>query len=133
MSERHVSVYSVIKGSWGIWIQLGGWYEFVEVDEQKSDYIELVIGERVQSEFSVWLQRGLEKSTEMMAELYCGKHLVICIEEVCFNPCDFQIEGIEAAMIKWVEEALSTKKIEVNVSFNKEQNKYSFKYPNDPC
>ncbi|ABC29923.1 hypothetical protein HCH_03160 [Hahella chejuensis KCTC 2396] len=55
-----------------------------------------------------------------------GKDAFIYIEEIDFNECDFQPEGLSCAMAGWVREYLGLSLKEVNVEFDKQSRRYRF-------
>lgn len=47
---------------------------------------------------------------------------------IWFNPCDFQEEGLTAAIIGWASKAFGFEQPIINVSFQKEKNRYHFEF-----
>ena len=56
------------------------------------------------------------------------KDTLIIIDGLQFSLCDFQEEGLTAAIIEWASKAFGFSKPRINVDFQKENNRYVFDF-----
>jgi hypothetical protein len=74
------------------------------------------------------VRKGLAHIASDIVASCDGKDLLVTVEEVDFNEADFQAEGLSVAMIRWAEQEFKLPVHEVEVSFDREKNRYFFKF-----
>lgn len=131
-----IFVYSVLKSSWRVYVELDAdWRNFSEfvgsstkISEklffsQKSNYI----NER-ELEF---LKLGLRLAAKNIDELFKDKEpIVVITQKITFNICDYQEEGLACAILGWISQEFNINVPDVDVSFDKPNNRYVFRFPN---
>ena len=66
------------------------------------------------------------RESEILEKL--TSEIIICIESINFNYCNFQIEGLKFATLEFLEELFNLKHMNVSVKF--ENTRYQFVYNN---
>jgi hypothetical protein len=122
--------YRFIKSSWGIAIDIAGNHECFENQPSVGKmiapkiWLEIVDDKLNESERN-WIEKGLKTVDEkILSKITGSKSILIKISEVSFNPCDYQPEGLFAAIIEWTSKEFDFEKPKINIEFDKKQNKY---------
>lgn len=76
----------------------------------------------------MYLAKGLEIVQKAIINNSIYKHTLIVINSLQFSLCDFQEEGLTAAIIEWASKAFNFSMPIINVEFQKQNNKYIFKF-----
>lgn len=130
--------YRVIKSSWGIAIDIDGAVMSITDFKDKDNCKEIYPGiwwfcemdPLSQGEASHWLLKGLEILYNDILKYSPYKDgTLIIIKSYWFNMCDFQEEGLVAAIIEWVAKALNFDLPHIDVSFCKDTNRYEYFFP----
>lgn len=79
-------------------------------------------------EFKKEIESGLSYVEREVVEACDGRGVSVTIEEVVFNQADFQLEGLLVAIIRWAEQEFDLPVHEIQESFDKSSNRYSFKF-----
>jgi len=134
--------YRVFKSSWGINIKIIAEITSISNCNENHNYDmicdglmagyaskPLVEGEKFLEEDKIFLWEGLRRVGDLIVNTspYKAETLII-IHSLVFSLCDFQEEGLTAAIIEWAANACGFQAQIINVNFNKELNKYDFKY-----
>ena len=123
----HTTNFKVIKGSsWGIVIDiscdylLGDGAGLITLDFKHVEYLT--------SDEKCCLNQAVELFARKSGLAITGKNrnLVIVINKIEFNPCDYQPEGLKWALIQWINEVFDLNISYENLHFNKKLNKYEF-------
>lgn len=77
-----------------------------------------------------YLVKGLEIVQKEIIKNSIYSNTLIIIYSLQFSLCDFQEEGLIAAIIEWSSKAFSFSPPMINVDFNKEKNRYIFDFNN---
>ncbi|HEX9059664.1 MAG TPA: hypothetical protein VF941_05765 [Clostridia bacterium] len=128
--------YRVIKSSWGIVIDVSGELTSISTYDNKSSCKMINSGlwciitdERLSETEKKYLYDGLEMVGKAIASNSSYKNeTLIIINSVTYSFCDYQEEGLTAAIIQWAANAFNFEAPKINVAFNKEHNKYEFNY-----
>ena len=75
-----------------------------------------------------YLVKGLEIVQKEIIKNSMYRDTLIIIYSLQFSLCDFQEEGLIAAIIEWSSKAFSFSPPMINVDFNKEKNRYFFDF-----
>ena len=127
--------YRMIQTSWGVAVDLTG--RLAAVDSPESSVLTLKHGFSVAGvpgwltdEERDFLRKGFDiAGPTLLAGSSFGARSLLVIEELWFNPCDFQPEGLTCAAIGLVEALTGEKILEVPVSFDAATNRYEFRFP----
>ena len=77
-----------------------------------------------------FLRKGFDiAGPALLAGSPFGVRSLLVVEELWFNPCDFQPEGLTCAAIGLVEALTGEKILEVPVSYDAATNRYDFRFP----
>lgn len=134
--------YRLSKTSWGIAIDIIGDIVFLDTSKYNKWIIENIKGVSIGLEFSdqtntflslqekYFVKQAILFKKEAIAKqsITLGKTGVLfSLETIDFNLCDYQLEGLYIAVIKWLESKLTTEDIEsINPHYNSETNRYEF-------
>ncbi|WP_334072022.1 hypothetical protein [Paenibacillus sp. A14] len=134
--------YRVFKSTWGIYVKIIAEYTSISNYNAQDDMIEVCDGlklafakHQVVDEDTlvegdiIYLIEGLKKvSDQILGKSIYNKDTIIVIHSINIAPCDFQEEGLVAAIIEWASIAFGFEVPPIVVTFNKEINKYEFLY-----
>lgn len=134
--------YRVSKAQWGIYIKLTAEFTSMSNYDHKDSCSEichglwaayalkpLVKGEKFVEEDKYFLWEGLKKVSDLILTSSPYKlDTLIIIHSMTIPLCDFQEEGLTAAIIEWAAHAFEFEVPKIDVKFNKELNKYEFYY-----
>ncbi|GLI04681.1 hypothetical protein YDYSG_07110 [Paenibacillus tyrfis] len=134
--------YRVFKSTWGIYIKIIAKYTSISNYNEQDGIIEVcdglklvfankqIVGEdTIFDEDVIYLIEGLKKvSGQILSNSKYEKNTIIVIHSINIAPCDFQEEGLVVAMIEWASIAFGFEVPPIDVTFNKETNKYEFLY-----
>ena len=130
--------YRVILSSWGCAVDIQGALSPAGTSTH--------IGQKVAENLSLAvLPKGLEDEELQFLRLgasLAGAHIkepfsvdadmVLVIQEVEYNECDFQVEALACAVIGLLEEMLGEPLLDIPVSFDASRNRYEFEFPELP-
>ncbi len=132
--------YWVCKSSWGVHVKLIA--EYVQMDFEHNQQAEQ-IGEKTWIRFAdkplfegkkfweremPYLKKGLQLVRDKIEAKSKYQYTLIVIHDISYNTCDFQAEGIIAAIIGWLAKVFEFAPPKIDVTFNKVQNKYEFNF-----
>lgn len=134
--------YRVFKNTWGICIKIIAEYTSLSNSNVNDRIIDVcdgvklafakhhTVGEDTLTEGDIgYLMDGLKKvSSQILSASMYKKDTVIVIHSVHTAPCDFQEEGLAAAVMEWASIAFDFPTPPIVVSFNHERSKYEFFY-----
>jgi hypothetical protein len=116
---QYFSKYRVLKSSWGIVIDIKG-----NIEEINSTENEFQIAEKSLTPAE---KEQVKRALKSLSDNFHGKKYSICLQEITFNDCDFQIEGLYWACRDWLSKALNIKVNDPEVTYNAKARKYIFK------
>jgi hypothetical protein len=131
-------LYKVLKGPWGIKVSLTA--EAMRTEGHDPD--DVLVGRRIWisrrvagrplsgSETSM-LVRGLGFLVDEISLAVSGEPHVIAVHDLRYVESDFQAEGLAAAMFGWAVAEFGLRTREIEVSFDRNANRYDFVWP-DP-
>lgn len=134
--KSHKFKYKEILSSWGISIEIEGSCQEHRKDD---DHIKVTNGlwlsnkvNRLTHQEIHYLKKGLEiVSKEIISHSPYGKNTLIVINNILFNYCDFQPDGLIPAIISWSADYFGFPTIKVETIFDKAKNEYVFLWPPD--
>lgn len=124
--------YKVLKSTWGISIEIIG-----EITDHFSSNKECCQISRdfwcklpdhlniTEKEFII---KGLILLYDDIKRILDCPQIVINIHHVIYNVCDYQEDGLTAAIVDTVSKALGIDTVQINVVFDREINKYLFDF-----
>ena len=123
----------ILKASWGIAIDLAA------DAQRRAEPPEgaLPAGDRVWLDVShvalgprdiEQLRLGLSRVSPMIASRDPGHHVLVQIDDVRYTPTDYQPEGMAAAIIGWATEEFDLPQPDLEVRFNRDENRYVFEW-----
>ena len=115
---QYFSKYRVLKSSWGIAINITGSIE--EIISAENEF--QVVGKSLTAADKAQIIQGLKS----LSDNFPGKKYSICVQELNFNYCDFQIEALYWASRDWLSKALNIKVSDPEVFYNSKDRKYIF-------
>lgn len=131
--------YFVCKSSWCINITIIA--EYREFDKDNSNAMKVVDGlwlkfadkavvenEIFCDEDLPYLAKGLEKVQREIIRRSMYEDTIIIINSLQFSLCDFQEEGLTAAVIEWAAKAFGFETPKIKVDFAKNANRYVFDF-----
>lgn len=133
--------YFVCKSSWCISITILAEYTDFDSVDKNSNVIKVVDGiwlkfadkPIIENEIFCdddlpYLAEGLRiVQKEIISKSKC-KNTLIIIKSLQFSLCDFQEEGLTAAIIEWASVTFGFQTPTINVNFDKKKNKYIFDF-----
>lgn len=133
--------YFICKSSWWIYIEIIAEYKDYRNEKNTTNAIKVADGiwlkfadvpllenEIFCQDDLPYLKKGLEIVKNQIINNSIYENTLIIINSIQFNPCDFQEEGLTAAIIGWASEAFEFEQPIINVSFQKEKNRYHFEF-----
>lgn len=139
----HEYKYYIRKSSWGIYIVInanilsksddfddaeevypGLWVRISKLEPEK--------GVRFIDTDKKYIWEGFRKVGKNIIESSpYGKNTLIVLNHMLITLSDYQDDGLTPAIMEWAASAFNFNKIEVDVQFSKENNKYQFYYPSE--
>ncbi len=136
MAVSRAHTYRVLKSSWGVLITIVA--ETREAEEVSAGAMPLgsaiwlldATPQHALSEVVMqMLAEGIRPLVNDISLAVQGAARMIAIRDLRYNECDFQIEGLAAAMYGWAAAEFDLEVREVAVSFNRGENRYVFTLP----
>lgn len=133
--------YYICKSSWWIYIEIIA--EYKDYRNEKATLNATKVADGIWLKFAdvplleneifcqddlPYLKKGLEIVKNQIISNSKYENTLIIINSIWFNPCDFQEEGLTAAIIGWASKAFGFEQPIINVSFQKEKNRYHFEF-----
>lgn len=134
--------YRLLQASWGIAIDIAGDVGIFEGSKFSewlvADWKGIAIALRFSAEATAFLSEQekvlVKRSILFKKEAIANKvkasaetGILFSFESVWYNSCDYQLEGLCAAVIQWIEKELELEEIEpIDVRYNPETNRYAF-------
>lgn len=133
--------YYVQKSSWWIYIKIVA--EAVDYHNKQNIYdavnvgdglwiaytdVPLIKGELFTEDDLVYLIKGLNMVKDQLRANSKYKGTLIVIQSLQYSPCDFQEEGLIAAMMQWCAQYFGFDCPEFKVEFDKNNNRYVFEF-----
>ena len=135
--------YCVLKSSWGIVVFLNA--EFAEYVEDISDKTIKQVAEKIWITYQEkniyyddqgkclspdlpYLEKGIQLVQKQIQAYSKYEETLIIIHSLRFNFCDFQKEGLTAAIIEWAAEAFGFECPEIPVEYDRENRKYVYDF-----
>ena len=139
----HEYKYYICKSSWGIYIVINA--NILSKSDSNGDseevypglwisisHLEPEKGVRFIESDKKYLWEGFRRVGKNIIENSpYGETTLIILNYMVMTLSDYQDEGLTPAIIEWSASAFGFDKLEVDVEFNKENNKYEFHYPCD--
>lgn len=75
------------------------------------------------------LATGLRRLTPEIAASVSERPVTIAVKEIRYNDCDYQEEGLVAAVIGWAVAEFGLPEREVPATFDKDNNRYVYELP----
>lgn len=136
----HEYEYYVCKSSWGVYVRIIA--EYIEYDLNSTKTVtkisdnlwvkfaekSLFEGEKFWEGDLPHIVEGLKLVENRIRESSKYIHTLIIIHSIQIAPCDFQEEGLTAAIIGWSSEAFGFVKPTFDVEFDNIENRYIFKF-----
>ena len=125
--------YKVLKSTWGISIEIIG--EITDNSFNK-EYCQIFcdFGCELPDDLNIsekeHIIKGLAFLYEDIKNILDRPQIVIIIRQVNYNLCDYQEEGLTAAIVEAVSQALCIDTIQTDVVFDQKSNKYLFNFIN---
>ncbi|MGB1250968.1 MAG: hypothetical protein ACPG8W_10170 [Candidatus Promineifilaceae bacterium] len=131
--------YRLISSSWGIAIDLTGYYvkdskhsmeAYADATKAKkidNDLYVKILPELTEVEASM-LAQGLRSISHQLKSI---KPITIVISRLNYDPTDYQAEGLYLAIRGWVGQTFKLELPSIPASFNHEQNRYEFDFENE--
>lgn len=136
--------YFVCKSSWCISITIFAEYTSLDHVNQKPDETKIADGiwlkfadkpmvenERFCEDDLYWLAKGLRIVQREILVHSIYPNTLIIIHSLRLNVCDFQEEGLTAAMVEWASIAFGFPAPAIRVDFDKKTNRYLFDFEHD--
>ena len=125
--------YKVIKGSWGIRVALTA-----RADQR--DPLEGVAGAHrptlviedaanLPAEEKKQLNQGFAFAADEVMTACGSQAVTVVVESVSYVESDYQPEGLAVAMLRWLEEEFSLPWHDIQATFDRNANRYSFEWP----
>lgn len=132
----HKFSYRIMKSTWGIAIDMTAEVTSMSNYSDQNSCKKIsnglwskILNNLIQSEEEDFIWYGLRLVSESIIKKSPHKtDTLILFHNIEYNPCDYQAEGLTAATIEWVSNALSIDVPKINVVFNKQLSKYEFEY-----
>ncbi len=127
--------YRIIKSSWGIAIDItadvlplvGNERAAIEVGQGLRLAVDPGLGLKLSQQEHQMLAAGLRLTEEGMTEIVQRDGpFVIQIDDISFNPTDYQEEGLAYALASWVAHHFNLSLALPPVHFSKQENRYIF-------
>ncbi|MFC9776586.1 hypothetical protein [Paenibacillus chitinolyticus] len=142
MNSEIEYIYRVFKSTWGIYIKIVS--DITQLSQSTEEECLVAISPGIWAKLSDAKNTGEDKLLEdEVTFLWEGLRMVaeqiklhtpyksdtlINITQVSIAPCDFQKEGLTAAIIEWAAVAFNFKPPTIMVEFIKDTNRYEFDY-----
>lgn len=88
----------------------------------------LANGEKLDDSDLPYLLKGLQIVKSQICNNSIYKNTLIVINDLQYSICDFQKEGLTAAIIEWASKAFGFETPTINVRYEKEINRYIFDF-----
>ena len=98
----------------------GIWIKFAEKP--------LMNGENLDDSDLPYLLKGLQMVSSQIFNNSIYRNTLIVINDLKYSICDFQKEGLTAAIIEWASKAFEFETPTINVRYNREINRYIFEF-----
>jgi len=128
-------LYRLLKSSWGIRISITASAERITGlapsagAESSVDVRFAGVTESLPNDLKRHVRKGLSIIEDEIVEACGGAAALVTIEDISYNESDFQAEGLEIATIRWAEQEFGLPQREILESFNREENRYLFRFP----
>lgn len=137
MALSSTYTYKVLKSSWGILISItaevltdgaDGAHVIPVTDDVV--LVDATADRSLSSGALAMLARGLMPLANEIMSCVSRRPVMIAVQDIRYNDCDFQEEGLAATMFGWAIAEFDLESRDIPVAFNKEANKYVFQLPN---
>lgn len=133
--------YFICKTSWCINIIIRA--EIANMDEVDSEGLAVQVSEGLwikfadkplirEEKFDVsdlpYLAKGLQMVKSQISNNSIYENTLVIIDDLQYSICDFQKEGLTAAIIEWASKAFGFETPTINVRYEKEINRYIFDF-----
>ena len=128
LGSSYTSTYKIIKTGWGIWIQIRAKANFRPIDDTAHAALLTlnILPKSFDSPlFHKYLLAGLHWVEEEI-RASTNHPINVVVEELLFNPCDFQDEGLFYAMADWASDYFGFELPAYSYSYNEKINRYEF-------
>jgi hypothetical protein len=129
--------YRLLKGAtWGIAIDLRAEASPLPADPQPQAervadglYLQIDLGRPLTAEESGFLKLGLRLvAAEVIERRQGSAPIFVRVVDLEYNPCDYQPEGLAAAVAGWAAREFSFPGPEIPVAFDRGRNRYVFAF-----
>lgn len=129
-------IYRVLLTSWGVWIKLEAHGQVGGEEGRRSVYVGSGVslvddteGDGLSLIAVTMLRRGLLSISDEISKSVEGRPVSVVITNVQYNDCDFQNEGLSAAIVLWAVGEFGLPERSIEVTFDRAENRYSFDVP----
>ncbi len=92
-------------------------------------WLQVDIGWPLTEEELGYLRLGLQLVAAKIAQRRSeAAPLLVRLKQLDFNPCDYQPEGLAAAVAEWAAQEFGFPKLEIPVAFDRDRNRYVFSF-----
>lgn len=128
--------YSILKSSWGVRVTVAADVLLSEGGDDGAMPVgpglwlaDATPGTAISGAEMEMLARGLKAIARDISSKSSGSALIIAVTSIRYNDCDFQLEGLAAAMIGWATEEFGLSPQDIPVTFDRSRNRYVFEFP----
>lgn len=133
MSQARKYTYRLLKSSWGIRISILARSDTIEslngrtFPPQERDRITFEgASQKLPEEYKEFVIQGLLSAFSDIEFDPNEQPFGVVIQEIKYAECDFQPEGLAVAMRRWAEEEFGLPRKNIEESFDRAKNKYTF-------
>lgn len=84
--------------------------------------------QKLYNELSPYLKKGIQLVQKQIQAHSKYEEILIIIQSMWFNYCDFQEEGLTAAIMEWAAQAFGFECPEIPVEYDKENRRYVYDF-----
>lgn len=121
--------YKVLKSTWGISIEIIGEITEYSCDKEyrqiTCDYL-CELPDYLNISEKEYIIKGLLFLHEDIKRILNCPQIVIIIRQVSYNVCDYQEDGLTAAIVDTISKSLCIDTVQINVDYDKNSNRYLF-------
>jgi len=136
MTLASTYTYRVLKSSWGVLISITA----AALIGQKPGagavplgqgvfLVDATPGEGLSESVMEMLAMGLRPLSPEIASKVSERPAIVSVQEIRYNDCDFQLEGLAVAISAWAVAEFGLPEREIGVTFDREENRYVFDLP----
>ncbi|MFJ9338136.1 hypothetical protein ACIRP0_02450 [Streptomyces sp. NPDC101733] len=139
--DVRTTLYRLRRGPWGIWIELTASADVTAGAPARGEAVADRVwldttpvrapgpsggGSRLRADETGRLRHGLALGSPAIQERADGGHTLVTVHRVVFPECDYQPEGLTAALLQWLEDAFGLPPHPVEATFDRTTNRYRY-------